>query len=401
MSWRIAALAVLLVGCPAGGPSPGVPGVPGDGDGDGVTASDGDCDDSRPDVFPGAPDVPGDGVDQDCDDADAGWCWLDGDGDGFGGGAADQVDPRGTCTDASLSAQGGDCDDTSDLVFPGGDDLPDDGLDQDCNGVDAASCFGDADADGWGDGDVGVVDPDGNCTDDGQTDRSGDCDDGDPDTHPDAVDPPGDGLDQDCNGIDAAWCYYDGDGDGFGVDSGAEPAVDAVCDNPLLADQGGDCDDSSAAIHPGAEEIVDNGFDDDCSGADATLCLQDGDGDGFGVGEPVVEVDGDCVEPDRAPPGAEDCDDADASSFPFAPEIPDDGIDQDCSGADRVTCWYDGDEDGWGSGTANQISDSGDCSGANLAAQGGDCDDSVGSINPQAQEVPGDGIDNNCDGVNE
>ncbi|HTJ84278.1 MAG TPA: sulfatase-like hydrolase/transferase [Polyangiaceae bacterium] len=33
---------------------------------------------------------------------------------------------------------------------------------------------------------------------------------------------------------------------------------------------GGDCDDSNPAIHPAAEEILDNGVDEDCSGADLT-----------------------------------------------------------------------------------------------------------------------------------
>lgn len=44
--------------------SPGAP--PPDGDGDGWSAENGDCDDTRPDVYPEAPEVR-DGVDQDCD----------------------------------------------------------------------------------------------------------------------------------------------------------------------------------------------------------------------------------------------------------------------------------------------------------------------------------------------
>ena len=34
---------------------------------------------------------------------------------------------------------------------------------------------------------------------------------------------------------------------------------------------GGDCDDRNAAINPNADDIPDNGIDEDCSGADATL----------------------------------------------------------------------------------------------------------------------------------
>ena len=41
-----------------------------DRDGDGVTVADGDCDDTDASVYPGAPDTCGDGIDQDCSDGD-------------------------------------------------------------------------------------------------------------------------------------------------------------------------------------------------------------------------------------------------------------------------------------------------------------------------------------------
>ena len=45
---------------------------------------------------------------------------------------------------------------------------------------------------------------------DGWSVEAGDCDDGDPEIHPDAQDIPFDGIDQDCDGSD----WFEGEGDG-------------------------------------------------------------------------------------------------------------------------------------------------------------------------------------------
>ena len=87
-----------------------------------------------------------------------------------------------------------------------------------------------------------------------------------------------------------------------------------------------DCDDDDPSRYPGAEEVPDDGVDQDCDGADATQCFADLDGDGFGD-LPIVGVDG-CTAAglvDRAG----DCDDTDAATHPGAPELCD-TIDQDC-----------------------------------------------------------------------
>jgi hypothetical protein len=73
-----------------------------------------------------------------------------------------------------------------------------------------------------------------------------------------------------------------------------------------------DCDDASAARHPGAREIADNGIDEDCDGADAVNLDRDGDG----IPRPA------------------DCDDANAAIRPGAKDVPANKVDEDCDGAD-------------------------------------------------------------------
>jgi len=92
-----------------------------------------------------------------------------------------------------------------------------------------------------------------------------DCDDTDPEVHPGQTEACN-GIDDNCDGvIDEGFTtlyYPDQDGDLYGDAS----APVQSCDAPSgMVTEGGDCDDSSAAIHPGATEVV-NGLDDDCDG---------------------------------------------------------------------------------------------------------------------------------------
>ncbi len=151
--------------------------------------------------------------------------------------------------------------------------------------------------------------------------------------------------------------------DGIDQDCDGADAVDFDLDEDGYEGSGfggDDCDDADATVHPAADDLPGDGLDADCDGADDV----DADDDGY-------TVDGD----DRAP----DCDDTDASVSPTDPEIPYDGIDQDCDGADLTDRDGDG-VDGEGAG-------------------GADCDDRDPTVAPGLPEVECDGIDQDCDGA--
>ena len=120
-----------------------------DADGDGHS-SDVDCDDDNATVHPEAEEIC-DELDNDCDDEiDEGVSitfYVDSDSDGYG--FAEQSiqlceEESGYVLDSS------DCDDNDETVFPGSHaiETPGDGIDQDCDGVDACS---DLNCDGWPD----------------------------------------------------------------------------------------------------------------------------------------------------------------------------------------------------------------------------------------------------------
>jgi hypothetical protein len=124
------------------------------------------------------------------------------------------------------------------------------------------------------------------------------------------------------------------------------------------------------------------------TGCDASS--SDADGDKLcDSADPDDDNDGD---PDNV-----DCAPLNALVHHGAVDVPDDGIDQDCSGAETLTCFEDQDADRWGS-MLSVLSATGDCKSAHASTLTGDCDDSDANIHPGAIDLAGDGIDQNCDG---
>jgi hypothetical protein len=138
----------------------------------------------------------------------------------------------------------------------------------------------------------------------------------------------------------------------------------------------GDCDDANPSINPDESEIC-NGMDDDCDGSIPPTETDD-DGDTFN----------ECADGD--------CDDSSAAVFPDGLEIPDDSIDQDCSGTDTVTCFENLDGDGYGSEIVLLAVD-GDCTSPGESPQTGDCDDADPLVFPGQAEVCN-GTDDSCAG---
>ncbi len=384
-----------------------------DGDGDGYSEIDGDCDDTDASLSPGVPELC-DGIDNDCDGAvdegsavDASTWYADSDGDGFGdpgSATAACARPAGHLADAS------DCDDGDAAAYPGATEFCD-GHDDDCDGavdeasaVDAATWYADADGDGFGD----VATTTRACAlPSGHSADSSDCDDGDAAVHP-AADERCDGRDDDCDGVvdeddavDAATWYADSDGDGFGDAASAR----AACTQPSgFVELDTDCDDGDSGAHPGADERCD-GHDDDCDGAvdeddavDAGIWHPDWDGDGYGD---LSTSSSACTQPTGSVADGSDCDDHNAAVFPGSDEYCN-GYDDDCDGivdesdALDARSWYvDRDGDGYGHPTDTV---SGCSQPAHSSTDNSDCDDSMASVHPGATEVWYDGIDQDCDG---
>jgi uncharacterized protein (TIGR03382 family) len=195
------------------------------------------------------------------------------------------------------------------------------------------------------------------------------------------------------------------------TDSDGDAAGDA-CDDDADGDGwnataagGTDCDDTRAAVHPGATETCATSYDDDCDGsADdeaATGCTTrylDSDGDAYGA-PGASSTSCTCTATGSFTASVNtDCDDTDSGVHPGATEHCD-TVDEDCDGStdeaavDRDTWCADADGDSYGDPDTTTLA----CDlPVGYVADATDCDDTDATVFPGAAEYCGGG-DENCD----
>ena len=224
-----------------------------------------------------------------------------------------------------------DCNDADASIHPDVQESWYDGVDQNCDGNDA-----DQDGDGF----VAIEQGGTDCWDDPSSVKAGFR----PvsgqgwseltaeEVHPDAEDPPYDGVDQNCDGAGE----FDVDGDG--------EATDAFPGHEM--DFGTDCDDGDPDVHSGATESWYDGIDQDCSDTEEWSDF-DADGDGHPTGYHAGTIfDFDGVEEDCNDDGG----DADGDGVPDgAAFFPNNDLDAgyDCEDTNCDGKDADQDMDGW------------------------------------------------------
>ena len=396
----------------------------------GSVANSTDCDDAAASINPSAiEDCSNLAIDNNCNliatDEEAvdsiSYC-NDTDNDGFGAGAITR-----SCTlPAGMVANGTDCNDESSAIFPTAiETCANDGVDNNCNGIntaaeaiDSTGYYPDLDGDGFGAGAVTM-----SCTAvAGSVSNATDCN-------------------------DSAVLYTDADGDGFGTGS------PIACDGAIAV---GDCNDASSAVNPNAIELcADLAVDNNCNGStdeteatDRVTFYADTDSDTFGdsavtalncvapAGFVIDNTDGCpnnaqlqaartyCADTDSdtfgnaasttsvceisAPAGfvvdSTDCDDASSAVYPNAIELCADlAVDNNCNGStdeteatDRVTFFADTDSDTFGDSAVTSLN----CvAPAGFVIDSTDCNDASSAVYPNAIELCADlAVDNNCDG---
>ena len=212
-------------------------------------------------------------------------------------------------------------------------------------------------------------------------------------------------VDDNCNGqvnegLVFANYYIDTDQDGFGAGAptnSCTPIFGNYVTNNL------DCNNNNANIRPNASELC-NSIDDNCNtliddGLTFVNYYIDSDADGFGAGVATNA----CISPGAGyATNNTDCNNSNAAIRPSASEVCN-GIDDNCNnaiddGIQFLNYYLDADTDGYYLSITNACTSPG----VTYSTSGGifgDCNDNNSSVNAGAQEICGNFIDENCNGV--
>ena len=355
------------------------------GEGNYTATVSGDCNDSNPNIHPNATEFCN-GIDDDCDPMTP---------DGSGEQAPLNSNQIGVCSGSVKYCLDGTWQDYYyNINNYEAQEETCDGLDNNCDGsVDeglTTTFYYDEDHDGYGTSSKTIQ----ACSVPvNYSDNPNDCNDSNPNVHPDATESCN-GIDDNCNGVideeNAEGCtmyYYDGDSDTYGTSDNK-----CLCsgEGNYTATVSGDCNDSNANIHPNATEIC-NGIDDDCDPSTS---------DGSGVQAPLnSNQNGVCQNSVEYCSGGVWVDNYSNVPDYESEEITCDGLDNNCDGSvdEGLTTifYYDEDHDGYGTSSKTIQA----CSvPVNYSDNPNDCNDSNPNVHPDATESCN-GIDDNCNGV--